>query len=222
MDPARPYMSLRIACDLDGTLADMDAALLREAGRVFGSGRVSRPDGNGRLALTDDQARTLWTHVKGVDNFWMSLQEVEAGAVARLAAVTAALRWEVIFLTQRPATAGDTAQVQSQRWLRAHGFEFPAVYVLTGSRGRVAAAFGLDAVIDDSPDNCLDVATDSTAKPFLVWRDGADTLPVHATRLGITVASSFIDVLQEVERLTPPQEQAPNLIDRVRRLFGKR
>jgi hypothetical protein len=29
-------MSLRIACDLDGTIADMDAALQREAKRLFG------------------------------------------------------------------------------------------------------------------------------------------------------------------------------------------
>jgi hypothetical protein len=29
-------MSLRIACDLDGTIADMDAALQREARRLFG------------------------------------------------------------------------------------------------------------------------------------------------------------------------------------------
>ncbi len=31
-------MALRIACDLDGTLADMEAALQREAERLFGPG----------------------------------------------------------------------------------------------------------------------------------------------------------------------------------------
>jgi hypothetical protein len=30
-------MGLRIACDLDGTVADMDAALQREARRLFGA-----------------------------------------------------------------------------------------------------------------------------------------------------------------------------------------
>jgi hypothetical protein len=29
-------MALRLACDLDGTVADMDAALQREARRLFG------------------------------------------------------------------------------------------------------------------------------------------------------------------------------------------
>ena len=36
-------------------------------------------------------------------------------------------RWEVIFLTTRPSTAGELVQLQSQRWLAAHGFQYPSV-----------------------------------------------------------------------------------------------
>jgi hypothetical protein len=35
------------------------------------------------------------------------------GCVARLAALVAEPRWEIIFVTRRPATAGATSQIQS-------------------------------------------------------------------------------------------------------------
>src|SRR5262249_13897754 len=127
---------------------------------------------NGR-PLSARELRRLWQHVAGIDNFWMSLGEVEPGAVARLSALAAQHRWDIIFLTQRPSSAGETTQVQSQRWLKAHGFDLPSVMVMRGSRGRVASALSLDVVLDDRPENCLDVIADSKAKPFLIWRLGA-------------------------------------------------
>jgi hypothetical protein len=152
-------MALRIACDLDGTVADMDAALQREALRLFGPDvdlyavpdeRLESaedvedhmspgPSGTasvaGRRRLTPKEVRRLWEHIASIDNFWMSLGEIEAGAVAGFAASAANHRWETIFLTQRPSSAGDTTQVQSQRWLQAHGWERPSVMVMRGSRG---------------------------------------------------------------------------------------
>src|SRR5215212_4935842 len=194
-------MSLRIACDLDGTIADMDSALQREAERLFGpevnlqaiAGErlESAEDVEGQIGaestlapppplavsvgrpLTPREIRRLWQHVAGIDNFWISLGEIEPGAVARLSALATQYRWEIIFLTQRPRSAGETTQVQSQRWLKAHGFDLPSVMVMRGSRGKVAAALSLDVVLDDRPENCLDVIADSKAKPFLIWRLGA-------------------------------------------------
>src|SRR5437764_377232 len=77
--------------------------------------------------LTPRQVRRLWRHVELIDGFWETLNEIEPGSVARLAAVAADRRWEVIFLTKRPESAGATAQVQSQRWLQAKGFTLPSV-----------------------------------------------------------------------------------------------
>ena len=39
----------------------------------------------------------------------------------------------------------------------------PSVFVMNGSRGKLAAALHLDAVIDDRSENCLDVVVDSKA-----------------------------------------------------------
>jgi hypothetical protein len=242
-------MGLRIACDLDGTLADMDAALQREARRLFGPdvdlhAAAARPmesaeDVEGRLAagepgaetaepaaapagrpLSRSELRKLWAHVGQVDNFWRSLGEIEPGAVARLAALAARHQWEVLFLTQRPPSAGETAQVQSQRWLHAHGFEFPSVFVMNGSRGRVASALSLDAVLDDRPENCLDVVADSKAIPFLIWRLRRDAVPPGVSFTRIQTMYSMSDALDRLEQLTAERAAPKTILDRVRTAMG--
>jgi hypothetical protein len=123
----------------------MDAALQREARRLFGPdvdlhASAVRPmesaeDVEGRLEtaseprpaeaqaepppqgrpLTRSELRRLWAHVGKVDDFWRSLGEIEPGSVARLWQLAVTHQWEVLFLTQRPPSAGQTAQMQSQR-----------------------------------------------------------------------------------------------------------
>ena len=77
------------------------------------------------LHLTARQQMQLWDHVKKIENFWLTLPELEPGIIARIAKTARERRWEVIFLTTRPSTAGDLVQLQSQRWLEAHGFQYP-------------------------------------------------------------------------------------------------
>jgi hypothetical protein len=245
-------MSLRIACDLDGTVADMDAALQREAQRLFGPevslhavrgdrlesaedvesqidaganaalapapSAAARPSGR---PLTPQEIRKLWQHVAAIENFWMSLGEVEPGAVARLAALTGQHRWEVVFLTQRPESAGDTTQVQSQRWLRAHGFDLPSVMVMRGSRGRVASALSLDVVLDDRPENCLDVIADSTAKPILVWRVGPARPPQGIAGVAIEKVASMAEAFTRLESMTAERAAEGSLFGRLRRALGR-
>ncbi len=78
------------------------------------------------LNMTSRQQRRLWRHVESIENFWEHLEEIEPGAVQRLATVAQERRWEVIFLTKRPETVGAIAQGQSQRWLAARGFTLPS------------------------------------------------------------------------------------------------
>ena len=113
------------------------------------------------MATSSRQQRRLWRHVETIENFWETLQELEPGVIQQLAAQARDRRWEIIFLTKRPETAGSTAQVQTQRWLESKGFTLPSVFVVQGSRGRIASALNLDIVIDDRPENCLDVVVDS-------------------------------------------------------------
>lgn len=242
-------MGLRIACDLDGTLADMDAALQREARRVYGpdvylhasptpflesaedvedelsrhadasaaDAPVAGPPRGRRLEKSE--LRRLWAHVATIENFWKSLGEIEPGAVGKLATLAARHRWDVLFVTQRPSSAGDTTQLQSQRWLQAHGFDLPSVFV-TGARGRVAHALSLDAVIDDRPDNCLDVVADSTATPLLIWRHKPEALPPGISQTRIETFYSFNDALVRLEQMSADGARPPSFLRRVRRAIG--
>jgi hypothetical protein len=243
-------MSLRIAFDLDGVLADMESEIFRQAELIFGEAMrrkleeradetteteapaqadstqedsetsAGTPPPIVKLNMTSRQERRLWRHVATLENFWESLQETEQGVVARLAAIAAERRWEIIFLTKRPETAGSTAQVQSQRWLESKGFPLPSVYVVQGSRGKIAAALGLDIVIDDRPENCLDVVVDSKARAVLVWREHRKVLPTAAHRLGIGVVQSVGECLDILTTVDSKTAETPGVLERVRRMLG--
>lgn len=232
-------MALRIGFDLDGVLADMELALVREAEALFGSS-LEHPRGlaapavmsdlvpeevtdnaplRHELQLTERQRRQLWRHVCAIDGFWESLDEIEPGIVGRLAAVATERRWEIIFLTRRPATSGAPAQVQSQRWLEAKGFRLPSVYVVTASRGLIAAALTLDIVIDDTPENCIDVAADSKARTVAIFRNEAP--PPPALRgMGIHLVRSTEECLNLLVDMDSTLEQQPGAIERVMRTLG--
>jgi len=168
-------------------------------------------------ALSRRQQHDLWEAVRNTENFWESLKETEPGIIARLAALARERRWEVIFITQRPSSAGDTTQIQTQRWLTAHGFEFPSVYVIKGTRGKVAEALSLDVVVDDRPDNCLDVKLESRARAILVWYDDPASLPPNTRNLGIEPVASLgacLDLLADA-----PAPKA-GLFKRIKQLIG--
>lgn len=173
-----------------------------------------------KISMTRRQQRKLWRHVQSIENFWETLREHEPGAVARLAAIAAERRWEVMFLTKRPATAGQTAQVQTQRWLEARGFRLPSVFVVQGSRGKIAAALDISIVVDDRPENCLDVVVDSKARAILVWRQDEKQLPVAAHRMGIGAVRSMDECFSVLTEIDAASTAESGVFDRVLRLLG--
>src|SRR4029077_17908423 len=144
---------MRLGFDLDGTVADLHSALTLEARRLFpdidpaaipnsaapGTGPespaasqdtgVSQPEEQALSfgSLSARHQREIWNAVCDRENFWETLDEIEPGALARLYALVQEHRWELIFLTSRPETRGDTAQAQSHRWLSKHGFIQPSI-----------------------------------------------------------------------------------------------
>ena len=180
---------LRVACDLDGTLADLSSAYRRVEDRVQG-----------------DSDGLVWDAIRNIDNFWVSLDPLEPGVVRRLYEVSTRAKWEMFFVTQRPVTLGDSVQRQTQHWLMAQGFETPSVLTVPGSRGKAALALDLDFLIDDLPRNCIDVASDSRCRPLLVSRDPAPETEAAVARFDITVVrsvSAAIDLIHESMSVAP-------------------
>ena len=173
-----------------------------------------------KTGMSARQQRRLWRHVESIEDFWQTLRELEPGVIKRLAALALERRWEIIFLTKRPETAGATAQVQSQRWLESKGFSLPSVFVVQGSRGRIADALALDIVVDDRPENCLDVVVDSKARAILVWREDERLLPAAARRLGIGVVKTVGESLDIISQIDTASREDPGVLARVKRLLG--
>ncbi|MEO7158060.1 MAG: hypothetical protein ABI039_10880 [Vicinamibacterales bacterium] len=178
------------------------------------------PQAMQELQLTARQRMQLWDHVKTIENFWNTLPELEPGIISRIATTARARRWEVIFLTTRPSTAGDLVQLQSQRWLEAHGFQYPSVFVVQRSRGKIAAALALDAFVDDRPENCVDIAVESKAKVIMVWHGHLADVPAGAKRLGVEAVTTISEAMTLLERLDDVRNQ-PSLLRSIKRAFGR-
>lgn len=164
-----------------------------------------------------ERTGAIWSAIRATENFWETLDEIEPGAVARLAALADENRWEVVFLTERPSTRGRTTQRQSQRWLAGAGFPYPSVCVVSGSRGRIAEALALDLVVDDRPENCVDVVSDSKAAAVLIWRRGQHAVARNASRLGVEVSDSVNDCLDRLAAGFISPDSRGGLAERVKR-----
>jgi hypothetical protein len=189
---------------VDPSRAEAAAVAPAAAGGSGAQGATSGTSDHRAAAARERERRVqaVWQRIRATENFWATLKPLDAGAVRRLHALMLQYRWDVFFITQRPATAGDTVQRQTQRWLVQQGFDWPSVLVIAGSRGAAAGALRLTHHVDDSPRNCLDVRSDSEAAPILIVPALDDPAARHAQKLGLGVAVSFNDALDFLERVS--------------------
>ena len=227
-------MSLRIGFDMDGVLADFAAAFREVEAGLFGAappmsaGEASEEEESKERSATVVDAKAardpsrrdaIWRRIQSTPDFWMTLKPTDPGAVRRIHDLMLRYRWEVFFITQRPATEGDTVQRQTQRWLVRQGFDLPSVLVISGSRGAAAGALRLDYHVDDSTTNCLDVLSDSGARPILIIPSNGGSTAKRARSLGIGVASSIGEGLDVLERASAARRD-PGLLQRIAALVG--
>jgi phosphoglycolate phosphatase-like HAD superfamily hydrolase len=229
-------MTLRIGFDMDGVLADFASAFREIERDLFGSDEVEAPPPeeeeerasagsttkSSAVAVDrtrEQRRRAVWQRIEETENFWTTLKPTDAGAVARVHAQMLQYRWEVFFLTQRPATAGETVQRQTQRWLIQHGFDMPSVLVIGGSRGAAANALRLTYHVDDSPRNCLDVKSDSSASPILLVGAREEATARQARKLGIGVARSINECLDILDQASAARRE-PGVLARLAAIVG--
>ena len=82
-------------------------------------GTAAEPAGGSAPARDRSRRDAIWRQIVATEDFWTTLQPLDPTAVRRIQDLMLRHRWEVVFITQRPATRGDTVQRQTQRWLAA-------------------------------------------------------------------------------------------------------
>jgi hypothetical protein len=232
-------MSLRIGFDMDGVLADFASAFHAVESRLFpaapllsagqpeneaerrGAGRQDPPAQDPANPHETRRRRdAVWAEIRRTPDFWMGLEPTVAGAAGRIHSLMLRHRWEVFFITQRPATAGESVQRQTQRWLVSQGFDLPSVLVISGSRGAAASSLRLDYHVDDSPQNCLDVMAAATARAVLISH-GSDQMIATARKLGIAIAPSIDGCLDLLDKVSEAHAN-PSLLKRLATMVGWR
>jgi hypothetical protein len=237
-------MTIRVGFDMDGVVADFATAYREVERRLFGEKTIGRTDEPEREERAREKRESraarergetpaelhpphelrrrrdlIWKEIQATPDFWVSLRPIEETGVRRIYDLMLAHRWEVFFITQRPNTAGETVQRQSQRWLVEQGFDLPSVLVIGGSRGAAAAALRLSYHVDDNPQNCSDVKSESTARPLLIAPDSDPLMVDGARKLGIGMVPSLAACLDILEQASAAESQ-PGLLERLAALVG--
>jgi hypothetical protein len=186
-------MALRLGIDIDGVLADFRNAF-RDTARECLRREVGS-DSQTDNSLTHVDIDRVWNHIARRPNWWMTLRAYEPGAIANLYTLARSHKWEVCFLTKRPASAGDSVQFQTQWWLEQQGFYLPAVITVPGSRGDLANSLRLDLAIDDQFVNCAEIIAAGPTKALLMLRDANPSMQQHAIDRGVGVVSTLAETL---------------------------
>jgi hypothetical protein len=228
-------MSLRIGFDMDGVVADFSKAFHDVEKRLFGAeepARAGNPEDQREESdpVEDPKARenprrhrrrsdAVWAAIRATPDFWTGLDPLDRRAVPRLHELMLRHRWEVFFITQRPATLGETVQRQTQRWLIDQGFDMPSVLVVPGSRGAAGNALSLHYHVDDSANNCVDMKSESKAKPILIVGDEDPIATASARRLGIGTARDINAALDILDKASTARAR-PHILEQLGKMVG--
>jgi len=91
--------------------------------------------------------------------------------------------------------------------------------VIEGSRGAAAGAMKLDYLVDDSPNNCVDVKSESKARPILIVEDDDLIGIASARRIGIGTANGIGAALDILERVSDARTK-PGVLKQLAQLVG--
>ena len=207
-------MSLRVGFDVDGVLANFNKRFRETAAAMQ---RTVNDDGSEQDAapLTADTMKRVWDHIGRTAQWWLQLDPYEPEQIQRLYRTSRERRWEIYFMTTRPASAGEATQFQTQWWLEAHGFPLPAVLTIPGSRGDASNALKLDIAVDDRLTNCVDIIAASRAKAILLQRRDDATVRDQALARGIGVVDTLAAALDAIEQFEHARHTAPGRLSRL-------
>ena len=149
----------RIGIDLDDVLCDFISEFTEIGHQLYEIDRNLRPvDWEwSNYHLTKEQNDGIWKKIISTPNFWESLYLAEGASYNDMQKLASIPSIDLVFITARAATLGDSVQLQSAVWLHHNlGLAYPTV-IVDNNKGPIAAALKLGYFIDDRPKNCLEI-----------------------------------------------------------------
>ena len=151
---------MRIAIDLCGVVAQFNlsfAQLLQRIQRVdvdiFASDFPKVWSWPEHYGWSTDTINRAWAEVKASGFFWKMLFPYPSAHEDLKFLESLKPKHEIYFITSR---LGGTAKPETEEWLAARGITNPTV-IISSKKGLVCKGLEADVIIDDSPDNLLDV-----------------------------------------------------------------
>lgn len=149
-----------LAFDVDGVLASFEHGLApiltKLTGIEFPVGTVGFPsvwDWDLAAGVTRLQQAEAWETIKTSKTFWLDLP-AHSGASEFLRWISLLPQHDIYFITNR---MGQNPKFQTERWLKHWGFQGHPTVLISGKKGYVCNALGVDLYVDDKTENCFDV-----------------------------------------------------------------
>lgn len=195
-------MNLRIGIDIDGVIADFTNPHKKKLEQISGH----KPDWDEKTdpncwsweevyGYSKEHTRQFWDHTASVQGweFWRELPTLctmeEREIISGLCTDN-----DVFFISSRPIVHRKT----TDRWLhRQFGESTEFTTILTRFKGHIAAGLELHAMIDDKPENLVDVLRyrGRACKPFLLNRPW-NQVDVSSSIIRVNSITEALDLLE--------------------------
>lgn len=193
---------IHLGIDVDGVIADFNTGFMDLFVKLTKEDRFGNPRADittwnyatDQFGYTKEQDKAVWQSVMANPSFWRDLPAYK-GTLEFLTTLRQ-LPIRITFITSR---VGINVLQQTQDWLTANGFSYPAV-IISSNKGATCRRLGVTHYLDDKNENCVDVVKEVPGCRVVMFAQ-----PYNQEQPGtfrITQLGTFLDLVTRAQEAT--------------------